>query len=119
MSSIELVSGIVQVVVLFIAAYFSYAIHTHNRVSKAWLAVSTGLVLMGLHRLFSLLVGMGALPGQSIDTANMMDVGLPLIYSLLLAAGLMYMKGNFERFEILESRAREKFKAFHKSRKGK
>jgi uncharacterized membrane protein YqhA len=112
LSDFGVLLGLVQVLVLFVAAYFSYAIHLHNRVSRAWLAVSAGLVLMALHQAAILLVGAGYVTAPKGALWKVSGVLLPFVYSLLLALGLMYMKRNFERFEILEKRAREKMKAF-------
>jgi len=112
LSEFGVLLGLVEVLVLFTAAYFSYAIHLHNRVSRAWLFVSAGLVLMGLHRAGVLVVGAGYVAAPKGVLWSVSVVLLPFVYSLLLALGLMYMKQNFERFEVLEKRAREKMRAF-------
>ncbi len=119
LAEVTYILELIQIVVQFTAAYFSYVIYKYNRLYKAWLAVVVGLVLMAFRRVTALLIELSRAPA-STDPVRFLDrVLLPFTISVLLLWGLWSMKKNFESFEVVEKRVSEKVKSLNKFRKKK
>lgn len=113
---INLVLGIIQIVVQFAAAYFSYRIYKYNRLNQAWLAVTWALVFMTLRRITALMIELKYISSFSGWIADLDRIILPFIISILLFWGFLAMLKNFENFEVVEKKVRKKINLFKKNK---
>ena len=118
MLDINYVIGVISILGSLISAYFSYEIYKYNRLSKAWLSVSTAFVIMVFLRIVTFTLEFDLFP-QLLNFLRLIGDILFLVISGLYIWGFWSMKKNFENFEIVEKKTREKAISFHKSRKKK
>ena len=110
--------SILDILLQSTAAFFSYQIYTFHKLSKGWLAVPLGFVLMGLRRIFiySYTQGyIGALPSISPILDSLI---VPFLVSLMLVFGIWAMYNNFQTFSLTEKEVEEKVQDFKKRAKG-
>jgi hypothetical protein len=107
---ISLVLSLAQIVIQFIAAYFSYKIYLFNRGNYGWISVTIALVLMSFRRITVLVLGFNYMPAFSGLISSLDKLVLPSLISILLFIGLWSMLKDFERFEILKSKVKFKLK---------
>ncbi len=103
-----------HIILNFIAAYFSYVIYKYNRLSKAWLGVVIGLVIIGFNGIGELYIQLGLFPDFAPEIRFATLALFPFIFSVFLVWGMISMKKNFEHFEFLEKRYSGKAKSFGK-----
>jgi prolipoprotein diacylglyceryltransferase len=109
--AIIIVLGILSVIFQFIAAFFAFRIYKFNRMGKGWLALVLAFLVQGTIRIV-----FNVFEDLSIVKQNLlMDRGLMFITSLLILIGLWAMLKNFESFEFLEKKVKEKFKTKRKT----
>jgi hypothetical protein len=106
---------VVQIIVQFVAAFFSYKIYTYNRLAKSWLAVVAALILMGFRRMTALLTQFNLIPDLEGSLLWLDKILLPFLISILLVWGIWSMKKQFESFRVIEDKMTEKVKLFSKS----
>jgi hypothetical protein len=102
--------GIFQIVVQFVAAYFSYKIYLFNKENYGWISVTVALVLMSFRRITALLIGLKYISALGGWVALLDRLILPSIISLLLFGGLWSMLKNFENFRVIETKVKTKLK---------
>ena len=110
---VNVILGVLQIIIQFIAAYFSYVIYKYNRLSKAWLAVFLALMLMTVRRFIVLFVELNIRAELSEPLQFIDDIILSLFVSIFLFVGLFAMKKSFETFEIIEKKTKRKLKHFN------
>lgn len=115
----SVILGILQIVIQFVAAYFSFIIYKYNRLNKAWLAITVALAIIAFRRITALTIELGVFAelGGTIEFVD--RILLPFVISVLLFGGLWSMKKSFESFEVVEKRVREKIPFFGKVMKKK
>lgn len=109
---ISTLMAIIQIIIQFIAAFFSYKIYTYNRVAKPWLAVTVAFILMGFRRITALLTGFGYLPNLEGLLLWLDRILLPFLISVFLVWGIWTMLKQFESFDVIERKMTEKMKKF-------
>jgi len=102
-----LVLDMLSVISQFLAVYFSYRIYSYNRLTKWWLAIALGFSTQGARRAVTLYEDVNL---TEASNAILLDRILMLVISLLILAGLWAMLKNFESFEIVEKKVKEKLK---------
>jgi hypothetical protein len=117
-SIIAIYIAVVSLITQLAAAYYSYVIYTYHRLSKGWLAVSVALLVLAFRSVTSLLLVFGLFEGDGLLEALDLLV-LPILIGGLLLVGVWSMKKNFDLFEVVEKKTKEKAKTFDKRRKGK
>jgi hypothetical protein len=100
--------GILQIIIQLIAVYYSYRIYLFNRLNKAWLTLTFGLILMALRRITASLVEFDIIPSFTGFISDIDRFILPTLISICLLMGLFYMFKNFENFEIIEKKIKNK-----------
>jgi len=87
------------------AAYFAFRIYRFNRLSKWWIALIVAFLVQAVRRGIQIYsdLGYGSL-GTSLDRSLM------LLISVLMVMGLWAMMKNFEQFDIVSSKVKEKLK---------
>ncbi len=99
-----------------IAAYLTYAIYRYNRLSPGWLALAIAFILIVFRRSIGFAIDRGY--ATAIQPYLKASEGvLLLIISLFNIWGLWAMKKNFENFEVVEKKVRERVNAFTKKKK--
>jgi len=80
-------------------------IYRFNRLSKWWIALILAFLVQGIRRGVQIYtdLGYGSL-GVSLDRSLM------LVISFLMVVGLWAMMKNFEQFDVVSSKVREKIK---------
>lgn len=111
---ITLLLGIVQIVMQAFAAYFSYKIYLFNRINKVWLAVTFALIIMTFRRITAFMIEINYLSAFRGSIADLDRIILPTLISVLLLYGLWAMYKNFENYEVVEKKVRDKIKHFRK-----
>lgn len=106
--------GIIQVALPIIAAHYSYVIYRHNRLAKAWSAVTVALILFAVNRIAALINEFNYLPEFTGHIKLIDQVFLPFFVGILLIWGLWTMKNHFETFDIIEKKIAQKAKLFGK-----
>lgn len=119
---VEIIIAMTIMLLQFGAAYFSFVIYRYNRLSKDWLAVTIALWILGVRgviTLFSIVIPEQATIPQwfTVYLSTFDTFTLAFTVSILLFFGLRAMKRNFESFDILEKKTKEKIKSFTKSGK--
>jgi hypothetical protein len=107
--------GALQIVLELGAAYYGYKIYQFNRLSKVWLAVPSGILLLAIRRaiiLFQLTYVEEAL--LQYDTFT--RILIPLIIGILLFWGMKAVYKQFSSFEVVEKGSEEKTKQFRKKK---
>lgn len=101
--------------VLFVGSYYSFVLYQYNKKSKAWLALTAGMLLVALRQMTVMFIVFGAIPrqyfGLNIITILLANLGvlpnsgavqffdrgvLTLLVSAFLLSGLWAMKSKFE-----------------------
>jgi len=96
-----------SVVFQFLAVYFSYKIYSYNRLTKWWLALVLGFTTQGARRVLAIYEDIYL---TEISNTVLLDRMLMLAISLLILIGLWAMLKNFESFEIVEKKVKDKLK---------
>ena len=104
--------SILDLLLQFIAAFFAYQIYTFNKLSKAWLAVPLGFLLMALRRVFIFAYAEGYISSVSPLVDSLI---IPFIVSLMLVFGIWAMYNNFQKFSLVQSDVEKKVYSFKKS----
>lgn len=99
---------VLAVILQLAAAWFAYRIYRFNRLSKWWLALVLAFCIQGLRRGFQGYIDLGY--GQNLSP--ILDRSLMFVISLLIVVGLFAMLKNFEGFEVVANKVRQKAKAF-------
>jgi len=110
--------GIFSIIGSVVASYLSYIIYKYNRLAKAWLAVTAAFVLIIFRRGLGFVTEFGFLP-EARSTLKFIEGILLLVISVLYIWGFWSMKKNFEKFEVVEKRAKEKIELFIRSKRSK
>lgn len=111
----NLILGILSIVGSAITAYLAYGIYRHNRLSKAWLMVVVAFVLIIFRRTLGYAMDMGYLADLKVALKEIEGV-LLLVISVLYIIGFWSMKKNFENFDVIEKKTKEKIKAINAKR---
>lgn len=108
---------IYSLILLTVSAYLSYVIYKFNRLSKGWLGVTLAISISPVRIFVGILGNIYDLSSLS-PVLYVLDRGLiTALIATLLIVGLWSMKKNFESFEIIEKKVKEKVKSFDKLRK--
>ena len=113
--TLSVLLGALQVVTQAFAFYFAYKIYNHNRVNKAWLAITLALAIMTWWRVASLTLEVIDVSTTQLETVE--RVLLPLLVSALLLLGLGDMSRRFDDFAVLDQNVARKVEAFQSARK--
>ena len=108
--------ALVQAAALFATAHYSHNIFKYNRLAKVWLAFTAGAALLGVDKLLESFL----LPRP--DETNPIVVVTHILFTIgyfLVLGGIRSMEQQFENFEHVEKKTREKAKAFDNSSKGR
>ena len=111
--------SILDLLLQCIAAFFSYQIYTFNKLSKAWLAVPLGFVLMALRRIFIYLYTEGYIATLPSISPLVDSLIVPFLVSIMLVCGIWAMYNNFQTFSLTEKEVEEKVQDFQKRTKVK
>jgi len=105
----NVILGIFAAIFQFIAAFLGYKIYKFNRLNKWWLALIVAFIVQGIRRVFTIFED----AGNPLITSNVLfDRTLMFIISLLIVIGLWAMIKNFESFDIVANKIKEKSKKF-------
>lgn len=107
MNELIFVFDILSVLCQFAVVYFGYKIYAYNRLTKWWLALVAAFFIQcvrGVLTIFDDAALSSFSNTQIIDRLFMFDI------SLLILIGLLAMTRNFESFEFLEKKVRDKLK---------
>lgn len=110
---------VAHVILNLMSAYFAYVIYKFNRLSKAWLNVVVGILIIATSGILAFIIQLGVFPESAQLLQFWALVALPFVFSVNLLLGMISMKNNFEKFEILEKQYSERAKMFNKSGKKK
>ncbi len=102
--------GVLQILIQFVAVYYSYRIFSFNRLNKGWLAMTVALFLMTFRRITALLIEMNFLSSFNGWVAAMDRIILPTLISIFLFVGLFVMLKNFENFDVVEKKVKKAVK---------
>jgi len=116
---VTFVLRIVYILIQLAAVHYSYIIYRYNRLHNQWLAVTVALILMACQGVLALFAQLGWIPGLTYLFQVLNEVTLPLIISLFLLAGFWSMKRNFEKFDVIDNRMRDKIRKFNETRETK
>jgi hypothetical protein len=108
--------GILSIIGSLIAAYLSYIIYKYNRLSKAWLAVTVAFVLIIFRRGIGFISDFELLPEWRFFLKTTESI-LLVVISLLYIWGFWSMKKNFESFEVVEKKVKDKINLLGKKDK--
>jgi hypothetical protein len=102
--ALTIVLHITQAVLFLTVAVFSYKIYQFNRLSKAWLGVTVGLVLLAVNQLLFLLN----------DALWIAQTGGPFVVAVVLTWGMHATLKQFESFSFVEREAAKKIEQVFK-----
>lgn len=111
MEIFSLITGILSIASFLVVAYLSYDIYRYERLSKGWLAVTAAFFIIILRRIIGFVTEAGVDSQLRVSLKNTESV-LLLIISAFFIVGFWAMKKNFERFEVIEKRVKNKLKSF-------
>jgi Na+/H+-dicarboxylate symporter len=94
-------------------------IYKFNRISKSWLNVVFGIVIIGISGIVALTIQLQLFPEQSEFLQFWALVALPFVFSVNLLLGMVSMKRSFERFDVIQKQYSEKASAFNRTGKKK
>ena len=97
-----------SVICQFLAVYFSYRIYNYKRLTKWWLALVLGFLIQGTRRALTLYEDINL---SEISNTILLDRMLMLVISSLILVGLWAMLKNFESFEFVEKKVKDKLKS--------
>ena len=118
-NEVTFILRIVYILIQLAAVHYSYIIYRYNRLHNQWLAVTVALMLMACQGVLALIAQLEWMPELTYLVQVLNEVTLPLIISLFLLAGIWSMKRNFEKFDIVDNRMRDKIRKFNESRGAK
>ena len=85
-----------------LAAYLSYAIYSHNKVSSRWLAIPVGFILIVIHWFLEFPISAGDLTAKGMQRITDIFIGTLYIW------GFWSMKKEMDRISKAQKRADEK-----------
>ncbi len=110
------VFSVLDFILQLIASIFAYQIYTFHQLSKGWLAVPLGFLLLAIRRIIILSFELGYIQTE-VFRPFVDSVFLPFIISLLLVIGIWVMYNNFQKFSILQKDVSNKVESFKKTKK--
>ncbi len=84
-----------QILALFAAGYFSYAIYRQNRLARSWLFISMGMTLMGVSQCFQFFADYNVVPEMGPAIWVFYQFILPFFIIPLLLLGF---KGAYDSY---------------------
>lgn len=107
--------SILDLLLQLTAAFFSYQIYTFNKLSKGWLAVPIGFLLLAVRRIILYFSVRGYIPAISGVSPLVESLLVPFLISIMLVFGIWAMYNNFQKFSLVEMDVEKKVQSFKKS----
>lgn len=113
--SLLFVVAVFSILGCFLAALHSFLVYKSSRLSRAWLAVTYGMILFSIDRLIVFSDEFGIFNDLIPTVLKTWSGVLVLLATGLLIWGFWSLRHSFETFDVIEKKSREKAKLFEKS----